>query len=76
MKQHRPRMSEVEYLAYRWMKTFGSLDDFRTDYRKTKGKESRNQYELTKLRRDNKLAPLLAIASVAVGVLIGWLIWG
>jgi hypothetical protein len=76
MKQHRPRMSYDDYQVYKWMKDLGSLREFQSDYIATKSKEYENENELTKLRSDNKLAPLLALAGVAVGVLVGYLLWG
>lgn len=87
MKQHRPRMSEADYQAYKMAKNTGGLSyTFQVLQLKAKNANQEMQrvkHEFTMLRihpnkteKENKLAPLLALASVAVGLLVGYLVWG
>lgn len=81
MKQHRPRMNNNDYNTYKQLAhSYGSLSAA-TWYKERiiNGNAIENRRlskENETLRSGRKLAPLLVVAGVVIGLLIGCLIWG
>lgn len=81
MKQHRPRMSNNDYNTYKQLThSYGSLSAaiwYKERIINGNAIENRRlSKENATLRRAHKLAPLLVITGVVIGLLIGCLVWG